>query len=131
MIELNNKSFTNEILCKTTFFHIAEGGAMGEPGGIVFVTEDGKVYHANTYFGDLERTTLIEAFPVLNDCNFGLFGVNSVVPAGWKYVDLGAGNHLIVREDFFEKFKDMTVEYNKPVEYYQHWLEIALSIIKL
>ena len=53
-IELNNSTFTKDILDRTTFFQIAEGGAMGEPGGIVFLTEDGTVYHANYCFGDLK-----------------------------------------------------------------------------
>lgn len=127
-IELEDATFTKDILDGTTFFQIAEGGAMGEPGGIVLLTENRKVYHANYCFGDLTTETMEKAFPVLKKCRFGLFGKDSVVPEGWVYVDLGMGNHLIVRADYYEKFSLLTEEYKEPVEFYQHWLEIALSI---
>ena len=59
--ELNNATFTNDILEDAVFFMFAEGGAMGEPGGILFVTEDGEVYHGNYAFGDLEMDTVVTA----------------------------------------------------------------------
>ena len=60
-IDLNNETFIKDILDGTTFFQIAEGGVMGGPGGIIFVTEDGKVYHANYCYGDLKWETIQEA----------------------------------------------------------------------
>ncbi len=127
-IELENATFTKDILDSTTFFQLAEGGAMGEPGGIVFLTEDGKVYHANCCFGDLTKETMEKAFPVLAGCEFGLFGFESKVPDGWIYVNLGMGNHLIVRMDYFRMFESLTREYKTPGELYQHWLEKAITI---
>jgi hypothetical protein len=38
-IELSDMAFTKDILVKTTFFQFAERGAMGDPGGILFLTD--------------------------------------------------------------------------------------------
>ena len=127
-IELENATFTKDILDGTTFFQLAEGGAMGEPGGIVFLTEGEKVYHANYCFGNLTKETMEKAFPVLAECEFGIFGIGSKVPEGWVYVNLGMGNHLIVRADYYGKFETLTKEYKPLGELYQHWLEIAISL---
>ena len=126
--ELNNATFTNDILEDAVFFMFAEGGAMGEPGGILFVTEGGEVYHGNYAFGDLEMDTVEAAFPVLAQCSFGMFGQGSEVPMGWEYVNLGAGNHLIVHMDYAEQFRKKTRQYKKPVELFQNWLEVALDL---
>lgn len=127
-IELNNDTFTKDILDGTTFFQLAEGGAMGEPGGVTFMTEDGKVYHANYCFGNLKRKTMEEAFPVLSECRFKMFGYDSEVPAGWVYVNLFMGNHLIVRKDYYERFEPLITEYKGVGELYANWLRIAASI---
>ena len=130
MIELNNETFTKDILDGVTFFQIAEGGAMGEGGGIVFVTEDGAVYHANYVYGDLKPENMEMAFPIIKDCHFGLFGIGSVVPEGWNYVNLGCGNHLIVRKDRYDDFAKRIADYNYPPEIYRIWLEQALATEK-
>ena len=127
-IELNDSTFDKDILEKTTFFQIAEGGAMGEPGGIVFLTEDGTAYHANYCFGDLRWETIQHAFPVINQCQFGMFGIDSQVPENWVYVNLGMGNHLIVRQDRYAEFNSLIAKYKSPIEIYQNWLESALSV---
>lgn len=126
--ELNNATFTNDILEDAVFFMFAEGGAMGEPGGILFVTESGEAYHGNYAFGDLEMDTIEAAFPVLAQCSFGMFGHGSEVPLGWEYVNLGAGNHLIVRMDYAEQFRAMTKKWKKPVELFQNWMGVALDL---
>ena len=126
--ELDNNTFTKEILDNTVFFKLAESGAMGEPGGITFITDDGSTYHANYCFGDLKWETIRTAFPVTNECIFGMFAHNSTVSKDWVYVNLGMGNHLVVREDYYNKFEPLISEYNSPPEIYQHWIEKAQSL---
>ena len=127
-IELNNSTFTKDILDRTTFFQIAEGGAMGEPGGIVLLTEDGTVYHANYCFGDLKWETVQLAYPVIDQCRFGMFGIDSEVPDGWVYVNLGMGNHLIVRQDRYNEFAPLISDCKSPGEIYQRWLDFAKTV---
>ena len=88
VIELNNDTFTKDILDRTTFFQIASPGAQGEPGEILFLTEDGKLYYANYVFGGgLDLKIVESAFPVLAECRF----YDSVVPQGWNYMYLLGG----------------------------------------
>ena len=127
-IELDNNSFSKDILDKTTFFQIAEGGAMGEPGGIVFLTEDGTAYHANYCYGGLKWETVQRAFPVIDQCRFGMFGMDSKAPSGWVYVSLGMGNHLIVRQDRYERFAPLISNCKSGGEIYQKWMDYANSV---
>lgn len=126
--ELDNNSFNKETLDNISFFQFAEGGAMGDPGGIIIITDDGSTYHANYCYGGLKWETVKAAFPVINDCHFGLFGYNSTVPKGWVYICLGMGNHLIVREDYYTKFEPLISEYNSASEIYKHWIRKAQSL---
>jgi len=118
-IELDNNSFTPDLLRTATFFSYAEGGAMGEPGRVLFVTEDHSVYHSNFCFGELTWETVERAFPVLHE-----YDSHS---RDWKHVYLGFGNHLFVRQDHFETFSQLISECRGPPEVYSCWLKKALS----
>ena len=45
-VEVTDETLTKELASKITFLHYATLGAMGEPGGVLFLTEDGGIYHA-------------------------------------------------------------------------------------
>ena len=122
-IELDNSSFTSDIAEKITFFSYAEGGAMGEPGRVLFVTEDHSVYHSNYIYTDLTWETMERAFPAL--VGFTRFRSET---EGWKHVHLGMGNHLFVREDHFETFSQLISDCEGPADIYVCWLEKALSM---
>ncbi len=126
--KLDDNTFSKEILDGVTFFHLAECGAMGNPGGVLFLTENGKVYEANFCRGNLREETIKKAFSVLADANlFALHG-EPQMPAGWNYVRLGAGNHLIIRSDYYEKFSSLAADYRDPASLYLNWFKIALAV---
>ena len=58
-----------------------------------------------------------------------MFGHGSKVPRGWKYVNLGMGNHLIVNEKYYTEFEEATKELEDPAEYYQNWQSVADKIL--
>ena len=76
--ELCKADLTKDLSEKIWFFKIAEGGAMGEPGGITFITNDGTMYAFNYIYADTTYEDAIAFFPVIKDCKFGLFGEDSV-----------------------------------------------------
>lgn len=121
-----NKTFFSDVL----FFMIAEGGAMGEPGAVKFIKEDGNLYSFNYVFGDYKYEDIVKAFPPLGKCSFGLFGIESHVPDGWEYVNLGMGNHLIVKTSVYPKFKKLISKYQSMGEVYQNWIKHAEEIMK-
>ena len=126
---MRKNELTSNTLKDTLFFSLAEGGAMGEPGGINVITSDKKMYHFNYVYGDTDITTIQMAFPTLEKCEFGMFGIDSKVPKGWNYVNLGAGNHLIVADSIYPEFQKRIEKYNQPSEVYAHWIPIAADLL--
>lgn len=129
-IELAKKDLTKELSEKIWFFMLAEGGAMGEPGGVKFITSDGKGYSFNYIYSDITIEDVKEFFPVIDKCSFGMFGEGSVVPEGWHYVNLGCGNHLIVSNEIYDDFYGEIKELKKPAEVYAAWQNKANKVMK-
>ena len=128
-IELCNKELNKDTFKDVAFFSLAEGGAMGEPGGVFFFDKAGKTYHFNYVFGDVDMGKVEKLFPVLSECEFGMFGLDSVVPKGWNYVNLGMGNHLIVNEELYSKFVELLDGEDEPSVIYGKWVGIADSML--
>lgn len=128
-IELSNRELNKKTFKDIMFFSLAEGGAMGEPGGIVFYNKEGKTYHFNYVYGDADMGKVENLFPVLSECRFGMFGINSTVPDGWNYVNLGMGNHLIVNDEVYPRFKELLEGEEEPSVVYGMWRQIADTIL--
>ena len=129
-VELTKKDLTKDLGENVWFFMMAEGGAMGEPGGVTFITNDGKAYHFNMMFGDVDYATVKAFFPIVNECKFGIFGEGSIVPAGWNYLYLGFGNHLIVSSEIFDDFHKEIKDIQRPSEIYAVWQNKASKVMK-
>ena len=124
----DKKALTSGVLNDVMFFKIAEGGAMGEPGGVTWVRANGESYHLNYCFGNIDVADLMKAFKPLKECCFGIFGMGTVVPNGWQYVNLGMGNHLIVSNQVFGEFKGLTMDIKRASELYGKWYDVAIQI---
>ena len=130
IIELCNADLNKATFKNVLFFSVAEEGAMGEPGGVLFYVKSGELYHFNYVFGDVDLEKVKEFFPTIGKCKFGMFGLGSSVPQEWNYVNLGMGNHLIVRDEVFNWFlEDIGID-TPPSTIYRNWLEVADEILK-
>ena len=130
-IELCNADLTREVFEDVMFLSFAEGGAMGEPGGILFFNKYGEFYHLNYVYGDAELDKVVDMFPILDECVFGMFGMGSVVPNGWNYVNLGMGNHLIVNDEVCDLFMEKLGDVQRPSEVYQKWIGAAREVFEI
>ena len=119
-----------EMFEDVAFFKIAEGGAMGEAGGVVWVRNNGDSFHCNYCYGDVSIEDLKNAFEPLKNSSFGLFGLCATVPEGWEYVSLGMGNHLIVSKSVYEEFQKLTKDVQRESEMYRCWFEVAITITR-
>ena len=128
-IDLCNADLTKATFKNVMFFSLAEGGAMGEPGAVLFYVKSGELYHFNYVYGDVDIKKVEKLFPTLAECRFGLFGIGSSVPEGWNYVSLGMGNHLIVNDEVFSSFAEKIDLDAEPSTIYMNWLDVAGSII--
>ena len=72
-LDLCNADINKAVFKNVMFFSIAEGGAMGEPGGVLLYVESGELYHFNYVYGDVDIKKVEEMFPTLTECKFGLF----------------------------------------------------------
>lgn len=129
-IRLCNNDLKKEIFKDVMFFSIAEGGAMGEPGAVLFYSKSGELYYFNYVYGDVDIIKVERLFTVLEKCKFEVFGLDSVTPAGWKYVNLGMGNHLIVNDEVYDKFREKIDVNGHPGFVYRNWRNAAEEILK-
>lgn len=129
--ELTAETLNKEIFEDVLFFSLAEGGACGVPGEMVVINKEPAAYAMQSVFGDVDVREVEKLFPVLPECEFGLFGLNSKVPKGWNYVSLGLGNHLIVADEVYDQFKSLTEDCKEDYEYYAVWQDVARVIAGL
>lgn len=118
-------------------FHWSAPGACGEPGGVVFVTMDGLVYHTN-YLYEITDDELFEIFPPLSSFRPGIVG-GGYFPPSWKDKYLGLGNYLVVHDSIWDDFSNTAHnELNRLNEagngekaiLYQIWVEVVLKVLK-
>ena len=119
---------------------MAEGGAMGIHGGVFFVTTSRDAFFTcylspSPYSGFhkcIEMDELKKIVPALAEFSHGLLGHGTKVPEGWQYEYLGAGNHLLIRDDFFEAFRKEAEKLGQ--EYpnlilYNTWLPAIMRVL--
>lgn len=130
-IELCNKDIKKKTFSDVVFFSIAESGAMGDPGSVLFFDKTGQPYHFNYVFGDVDINKVEKMFPVLAECEFGTFGQDYKVPEDWNYIYLGMGNHLIIHCSVYKKFAINLIDIEDPSEIYAKWIGFADSIFNV
>lgn len=109
---------------------LAEGGAMGEAGALVVIEKkkDGvKISHANYVYGSFDMNVFAQVFTPLQTFQCGIFGKASGIAPGWRHIDLGAGNHLLVRDCIYPEFEKRTRQMTPP-EKFQSYLKICTEL---
>lgn len=111
---------------------VAEGEAMGEPNALLVVDENMKLYHSNFAFGNFKSEELKEKFPVIGGFACPPDKINEL-NLGWKWFNLGGGNALLVRDQYYEHFKnriesELGKDYKKG-ELYQRWYELLQKVV--
>lgn len=88
----------------------------------------GEAYHFNYIWGDVDMRKVEKLFPPLSECVFGMFGLDSEVPQGWNYVNLGMGNHLIVNDAVYGRFMELLGAVEESSVVYGKWRGLAEQI---
>lgn len=120
---------------------IAEGGAMGRPGGIFIVTTDASVYF--TYLRgqlsmdgshrEMTEEDITRILPMISDFRSGLMGYGVKHADGWYHDYLGMGNHLLVKSEYEQRFlkEVQTLESMNPEKIrYNLWMEAILNALE-
>ena len=128
--EICNEDLKKAAFSNAQFVMIAEGGAMGEAGAVLIVTAGGSVFHCNYVFGDVDFRKLCRTIPALKEWDVGMVGYCEEPTKGWYHEYLGAGNHLLIRNDVYEEFKQFIDDKMLPSDLYSVWFDIAFQIIE-
>lgn len=131
VIVVGDKDVDNLVGLDIVAFQMAEGGAMGYPGGVFFVTSDKRIFFTSIW-EQMSDDNLLKVFPPLAEVKWGLFGRGTRYPEGWHYEYLGMGNHLLVRDDLKEEFlkESERLLRSKPDSIlYNMWLDTVLSLL--
>lgn len=126
-IELKNGDIRKELFEDMAFMSVAEPGAMGAPGEMIIYNMDGKSYCFNYVYDDIDPEIITEAIPVANECVFTFTTKN--YPKGWKFMYLGFGNNLLIKEELYDNFSKMIGNVS-PAEAYGKWEETAEKILE-
>jgi hypothetical protein len=134
-IELLKENYKDYLPLDIAAFSFAFAGAMGDAGGVVIITTDGQVYYFNYVEQDFSGDDVDAILPILAQCDLPIFGDTDRVPEGWRHISLGAGNNLLMQNQYVELFFKMHEEYEKTVDeidgcLYRSWLKIMLEIVK-
>ena len=128
-ITLTEENYAQHIPLNPIAFSTADGGAMGSPGEVIIVDKESNIYRF--WLQGVEYETAKRIIPTLFECEFGMRGHNRPA-SGWHYFDLGAGNHLLIKDDIYNEFYPEVQGYmNRPALLYQRWLKLVLAIMRL
>ena len=111
---------------------VAEGGAMGDPNGIDIVLKDMTRYYFNLIVTDININDFYNNNPVFKSIKCSLGNIIQL-DENWNWFDMGFGNYLIIRKEYFEKynkilFKKIGKKYNTG-ELYNSWYGILNEVM--
>ena len=110
-------------------FSIADLGACGSPGSKVIIDSKGCIYDMRIYDSHPTEEQFLSMCPVFRDYHPVPDRTLRVYKSpGWTEKYMGLGNHLFVRDDFFNKFAaaDNSTSCG---ELYMSWMDTVLSIL--
>lgn len=129
MIKMLDKTqITKEFAEHIVAISIAESGAMGNPGNIIFITDEKELYETN-YIYDGKVKEIFKVFSILHQCTDFIFGKNNESPIGWEYTYLGAGNHLFLLEWVDILFYKIVDRNALESDIYAVWVETVMKIL--
>ena len=135
-IRLNNKNYKSYLPLDIVAFSWAFGGAMGDAGGVIIVCRNGESYYFNWASGDVSENMIYEILPVITKCELPIVGETDIVPEGWHHISLGAGNNLIIKEEYVEPLRlawkkfCKTIEQGRYIILYNVWQQLIMDIVK-
>lgn len=123
-----NIEITNENIVDINYEDIiavayASGGAMGEPGAVnIYVLVDSRLqcYHGNHCYGAMRIGGLFSRFPEIKEC------VKRSTLNGFKRIDMGMGNMLMIRSEVYGSFIHILEE--ERVFIYSNYERIILQV---
>ena len=112
---------TNELFNDVIAYRMSEPGAMGPSGSLAILKKNGESFEFDYLSDKTPWEEIKRCFPGINGCRFngpmidekrgegelviGGFGKSTTVNPGWKHFYLDFGNHLVCKEEYYEKLE--------------------------
>ena len=109
-IELSKSNYKNYLPINTIAFSYANGGAQGEPGGIIILDKEGKFFHFNYTRDAFKESDLDAICPPIKERKDDI----SKFEEEWKDINLGMGNSLTINKSISQKFQEKAKDINSP-----------------
>jgi len=126
-IYISKENYSDYLNLDVVAFSFASGGAQGTPGEIIVVNKDGVFYSMNYCFDNMPIWMCYEVCPPLVSW-FSRDFDKEKEPTGWRGIDLGAGNYLVLAELLYNDLKQDLLEM-QPCYRYQKWKNMVKSWI--
>ena len=123
-IELSKSNYKNYLPINTITFSYANGGAQGEPGGIIILDKEGNFFHFNYAEGDLKKDEIFEICPFLKELE------SHKIEENFERMNMGMGNTLFVSKSILPEVKEKTKDIKRPDQLFSQWKKIIYDIIK-
>ena len=129
---LSDEKITKEFASHIVAMSIAECGAMGHPGYVIFLTDENDLYEINYRYDD-NIQKVFRTFDIFYEC-MNYLGNRVKLPSDWKHTYLGMGNHLFMVEWLDILFYDILayegIDRNGLGYIYKIWIERATGTLK-
>ena len=101
-------------------FTFAYDGAMGHPGELEIAykeCDELKFYHINRAYNDDESLVDKVDKGFFNEFATAIEETGWLIPelGGWKKIEMGMGNYLFIRREYFEDFEKFAIDYNENI----------------
>lgn len=110
IIDINHENVVNIKYDNILAYSYGSPGAMGEPGHFFIVHKDSQLefYETNLFYTDDESLSdkVIKIFPKEFEESIMDFGFLPIM-GGWKQIEMGFGNSLVIREEYVNEFKEL------------------------
>ena len=130
---------TNELFNDVIAYRMSEPGAMGPSGSLAILKKNGESFEFDYLSDKTPWEEIKKCFPSIVGCRFngpmenemrisqeiviGGFGEPTRINAGWKHFYLDFGNHLVCKEEYYEKLENIFKGFrNSAIAY--GWTEI-------
>jgi len=144
---MNKELFENVVI-----YSFSEPGAMGAGGYMEFVTATGEEFDLCYLLDETPYQEIKSLFPALKDCYWNgpmesraenepeeivlypesedCSNKRTTITEGWRHIYMGFGNHLVIRIDCYDEFKNAIRDLTEEVQIYGNWRKRAIKLYR-
>ena len=125
-IELKPLNYSEYLPINIIAYSYATPGAMGTPGRVQIISNEGKFFHFNYTRDAFKESDLDAICPPIKERKDDI----SKFEEEWEDINLGMGNSLTINKSISQKFQEKAKDINDPGALFSKWKQIVYEIIQ-